>query len=314
MNRRKFLGASLATFFTFSSASKLAAISNTVSAKKKSFRVVHFTDMHIYPHKKVQEKMEMLVQEVNNLSEKPDFILNTGDNVMDSLKRSKTEVQKQWEAWHSYFRDKINFPVHSCIGNHDVWGWGLNKKEVKSDPLYGKNWAVQSLGINNRFYAFEHKGWKFICLDSPYYSDNGHAYTAKLDNEQFSWLASELENTNLSTPICIASHIPVLSASVFFDGNNNQSGNWKIPGSWMHIDAIKIKDLLYKYPNVKTAISGHVHLVDKTEYLGVDYQCNGAVCGAWWKGDYHEFSPAYAIVDFYSDGSVSTELVNYDKR
>jgi len=168
------------------------------------------------------------------------------------------------------------------------------------------------LGLDNRYYTFENKGWKFICLDSSFYAGSKKAYTAKLDNEQFSWLKNELKNTNPETPVCIASHIPILSAAVFFDGDNVKKGEWEIPGAWMHTDAKKLKSLFYKYPNVKVALSGHIHLADKTEYLGVNYFCNGAVCGGWWNGNYQEFGPAYAIVGFYEDGTATSELIPYE--
>ena len=46
-------------------------------------------------------------------------------------------------------------------------------------------------------------------------------------------------------------------------------------------------------------------------YRNVRYCCNGAVCGNWWKGAYEEYAPAYALVDFYEDGSVENRLVAY---
>lgn len=79
----------------------------------------------------------------------------------------------------------------------------------------------------------------------------------------------------------------------------------------MHVDVRRIKDLFSNYPNIKLAISGHVHLVEKTNYLGIDYLCNGAACGAWWKGKYQEFPPLYAIIDLYEDGSFDSQLVHY---
>jgi len=47
----------------------------------------------------------------------------------------------------------------------------------------------------------------------------------------------------------VVSHIPIISTSVFFDGDNEKSGNWNVPRAWMHIDARKIKDLFADYPN-----------------------------------------------------------------
>jgi hypothetical protein len=52
-------------------------------------------------------------------------------------------------------------------------------------------------------------------------------------------------------------------------------------------------------------------MVDHVNYLGVDYFCNGAVCGGWWKGSHHEFPPAYCVMSFGSDGTVTREVKYY---
>ena len=79
----------------------------------------------------------------------------------------------------------------------------------------------------------------------------------------------------------------------------------------MHIDARRLKNLFHAHPNVKLCLSGHMHLADSVDYLGVRYACNGAVCGSWWDGNYHEFGPGYAMVDLYEDGSTQVDFQNY---
>jgi 3',5'-cyclic AMP phosphodiesterase CpdA len=75
----------------------------------------------------------------------------------------------------------------------------------------------------------------------------------------------------------------------------------------MHIDARRIKDLFREHPNVKLALSGHIHLKDRVDYNSVTYLCNGAVSGSWWGGPYQECPPGYALVDLFSDGSFEYE-------
>ena len=310
MKRRNFISAGILSGIG-------VVISKSLSAKnqekKRVLRVGHVTDMHIFPDQVPEKGIKQLVDELNSLTDKPDFILNTGDNVMDSLEHSKEEVNAQWKAWEGYFRSQLQYKLYNCIGNHDVWGWGIKENAPVDDPLYGKAWALQQLQLKSRYYSFVQAGWKFICLDSVAPATDGHSsYTAKLDEEQFSWLKEELASTSPTMPICIVSHIPILSSSVFFDGENEKSGNWQVPGAWMHIDARSLKDLFQKYPNIKLAISGHVHLVDQVNYLNVQYLCNGAACGGWWGGNYQEFAPAYALLDFYDDGSFNYEMFYYN--
>jgi hypothetical protein len=73
----------------------------------------------------------------------------------------------------------------------------------------------------------------------------------------------------------------------------------------------ELKNLFTHYPNIKLAISGHIHLLDRVEYNGVTYCCNGAVSGAWWGGKYHDTKPGYAIIDLYSDGRFTNTYSSY---
>jgi 3',5'-cyclic-AMP phosphodiesterase len=171
---------------------------------------------------------------------------------------------------------------------------------------------LEELKLTERFYSYDSNGWRFIVLDSSFYAPSQpRGYMARLDEEQFAWLASTLASTPSDTHVAIFSHIPIISFSPFFDGDNETSGMWQVPGEWMHIDARRIKDLFHKHANIRLCLSGHIHLQDEVRYLGIRYFCNGAVSGGWWKGNYQEFPPAYALVDFYEDGSVSNQMIPY---
>ena len=79
----------------------------------------------------------------------------------------------------------------------------------------------------------------------------------------------------------------------------------------MHTDCMKLKDLFAKHPNVKLCLSGHLHLLDRVDYNGVTYLCNGAVSGSWWNGRHKDCDEGYAVVDLYDDGSFEQEYVKY---
>jgi 3',5'-cyclic AMP phosphodiesterase CpdA len=199
-------------------------------------------------------------------------------------------------------------PAKHCIGNHDIWGWQL-KEDIKADPLYGKAWWLQQTGYPKTYYSFSHKNRHFIFLDSV--QENNGGYIALLDNEQFIWLEKELES-NKEKFICIVSHIPIISfCSAMFFKDMLANGDWKLSRALLHTDARKIKDLFKKSPNIKACLSGHIHLQDEVTYLGVQYYCNGAISGNWWKGAFQDFAPAYALFDFYNDGSVERKMVEY---
>ena len=269
-------------------------------------RIAHMTDPHLDTGSNQEKWTRICIKHIHEQEDRPDIIFNGGDTISDALRQEEQTVIKQWDIWKGIKND-ITLPIVHCIGNHDVWGI----KEAESDPRYAKAWAVNELGLENRYYDFERSGWHFIVLDSTHPKDDGGWYTAKLDEEQFQWLEGKLESIPSDRPVFIFSHIPILCAAAFFDGDNEESGNWQIPGAWVHIDARRIVELFHKHPNVKVGISGHIHLMDKVVYNEVTYYCNGAVSGSWWDGSYHQTPPGYALLNLFEDGTFNREYVAY---
>jgi len=279
--------------------------------RKRVLRIAHLTDVHVQPELRAEQGMEACLRHALGQKDRPDLVLNGGDSIMDGFAASAARTRTQWEVWDRALQHLGRTPIRHCIGNHDIWGWARGRSGATgTEPLYGKKWAMERFGLTQRYYSFDQAGWHFVALDStfPHGTDG---YTARLDDEQFEWLKADLAATPARTPVLVFSHIPILCGCALMDGNNEKSGDWVIPGSWMHIDARRIKDLFYQHPNVKVALSGHIHLRDRLDYNGVTYLCNGAVSGAWWKGRYGETDPGYGLVDLYSDGTVESRYVNY---
>jgi len=165
--------------------------------------------------------------------------------------------------------------------------------------------------MKNRYYSFTKDKWHFIVLDSTQLNPAG-GYIGKLDEPQLEWLKQEL-NTSKDKFICFVSHIPILSicAGLFFD-KNQPNGDLLIQRNLMHSDFLILKKIFIQYPNIKVCISGHIHLQDELNYLGIKYYCNGAVSGNWWKGAFQEFAPAYAVMEFYPDGTCKRTMNQYE--
>lgn len=286
-------------------------------ARQLALRIAHISDMHIEPSGPGREKFSRAMRHVQTLSPSVDFVINAGDCVMDALYSNRDRAMEQWDAFQSVLSSSFPLPVYHAIGNHDVWGWGLRQSEqdmYKDDPLFAKGLVMQRLGLSNRYYSFEQGGWRFIVLDSIHpreVEESDHPYTGKLDDEQYDWLVKELESTSASTPVCVVSHIPIFCACELIDGNNEASGNWVMPGAWMHIDARKLWTLFWQHPNVKLCLSGHTHQVEDLRYHGVKYLTNGAISGNWWKGSYFDFPPGYVLLSLYDDGSSESEYIEY---
>jgi Icc protein len=279
--------------------------------KRKPIRLGHLTDIHIKPGLVPESGMAKALQHVQQLKNKVDFIVNGGDAIMDALEADKEKTKIQWELFHKIMKLENSLPIYHCIGNHDIWGWFLKENKPEQDRLYGKIWALETLQMKNRYYSFTEGKWHFIVLDSTQLNPAG-GYIAKLDEEQMNWLHLELEKISPGKYICLISHIPILSicAGLFFD-KTEANGDLKIQRNLMHTDFLALKKIFMQYPNLRVCISGHIHLQDEVEYLGVKYYCNGAVSGNWWNGAYREFAPAYAVMEFFDDGSSRRTMIKY---
>lgn len=304
-------GLAAAGFALFGPHSPPALARTTASpARRRVLRIAHLTDMHIQPERGAGEGMTACWRHLAAQPDRPDLVLTGGDTVMDSMDADEVRTRTQWDLWKRVRADECGLPVESALGNHDVWGWNRRKSRTSGEEArYGKKWACEMFGIDRPYRSFDRAGWHFVVLDSVYPAGDG--YTGRLDDEQFAWLEGDLKATPASTPVLILSHIPILSASVLMEFAKVENGDWRSPGSLMHTDAQRFKDLFLAHRNVKLCLSGHLHLVERTEYNGVTYLCNGAVCGAWWKGRHHECDNGYAMINLNDDGSFESEYITY---
>jgi 3',5'-cyclic-AMP phosphodiesterase len=264
--------------------------------EKPVLKIAHITDVHIRPGNDIPERFKKCIDEINKID--VDFILNGGDTIhaADYDHITREETLGQWEAWDECVREFGSTPVRSCLGNHDMW-WAAPDEQ---DPMYGKKYVTERLGISRRYYSFSENGWTFFILD-------GNNPGITLDEEQNEWLKNELDNLPENSPALMMSHYPILTVTGHFYPDDQ------------HSDASELSQLFYKHRDkVKCCISGHMHLLDKAVYNGTHYFCNGAVSGFWWgegnersagKGYYHQTPPGYAILSLYKNGDVEREYI-----
>lgn len=277
----------------------------TKQVPKRVLRVAHFTDVHIQGFIGAVKGFERCLNHIQSLPEKPDFIINSGDCIMDAHGHKEAKVKRQWELFQKVIKSENSLPIFSNVGNHDICCEGVSGHSFED----GKKWAMDEMNLDKPYYSFEKNDWHFTMLDSVQKKADGTYYMGNLGEEQTNWLKSDLENTDKK--VMVISHIPILSACVFFDGNNMKNEKWEVPGSWMHTDSKQISELFYKQNKVKLAVSGHIHLTDRVDYNGISYLCNGAVSGRWWAGKYQHTPAGYAVIDLFNDGTFTNNYVEY---
>jgi len=268
-------------------------------------RIAHLTDVHLKNEFDAPAKFIRCLHHVQKQMPKVDMILNGGDIVFDMNKESISTINDQWKLYKGIMKEENSIPAVYCLGNHDIW-WNENNK---GQSVYGKQYALNQLQMAKPYYSIEKGGWKFIVLDSVHLDIDDTWYIGKLGDEQFAWLENELKNTRSDMPVMVLSHIPILTATLMIE--DNIVNKWEMLGGDMHTDTSKIINLFYQYPNVKICLSGHIHMRDKVEYNHVTYICNGAVSGAWWKGNRRQTLPGYGVLDLFADGSFTENYINY---
>ncbi|MFZ4506875.1 MAG: metallophosphoesterase family protein [Fimbriimonas sp.] len=283
---------------------------NFGAAKPRPFRFVHMTDFHIQPEMRANEGSIKAMRHAMSRRPKPNLVIGGGDLIMDSFAEDEDRTKVQWDLFTRMLKENCDVPFRPTLGNHDVWGWNkAASKTTGNEAKWGRNWFKDVFNLENTYYAFVMGGWKFIILDTIYQTPDG--YNGLVDEAQFDWLKRELEATPSTQPILVVSHIPLFAPCTVLYAYDTKTGDWTVGGNMMTKNFNDIKKLIDVHPNVKVCISGHVHLLDRYEYNGTAYLCNGAVCGAWWKGKNDHFAPGYVAFELWPDGTWKHEFVEW---
>ncbi len=297
---------------------------------RRAFRVAHLTDIHIQPERDGGKGLAACLRRINQLSPRPDLILTGGDLIMDSFDQGQKRTQQLWDLFTKVLADETAIPTRHCLGNHDIWGWNKSKSGTSgAEPGWGKRWATDLLALPGTYYAFEIGGWKFIVLDSVQPTDPAGSYFGGIDQPQLDWLKDQLQRTPKSMPVLVLSHIPILTgATLLSDGRFTPDGIVMPRGNMIH-NADRLIRLFEEYPNMRVCLSGHIHHVERLDFQGITYLCNGAVCGAWWEGKIVNFQKrearakpedpkrpmrcdeGFGLLDLFPDGTFIHQYFTY---
>lgn len=272
------------------------------SSAPQAFRFVHLTDIHVQLERDAHKGMARALEAAEALKPRPDFILTGGDLIMDALEHDAAHGRRLFELYNKVIADHTSLPVHNTIGNHDVLGWSPKSGLSPRVAGYGKALAKDMLRLRETYHAFEHRGWRFFCLDNIQPGDGErYPYNGYLDGPQMDWLKQELERADASTPIVMCEHIPLVTATGFGHENLVKEREWRFPSALICTDAARRVPLL-RTRNVRLCLSGHIHERDRIELGGVTFVNDGAVCGNWWKGAYRGVPEGFGVIDCRGDG------------
>lgn len=275
------------------------------------FRFVHLTDIHVEPEREAAQGLAKALAAVEALRPRPDFILTGGDLVFDVLGASAERAPMLFDLYKKVMADHTSLPIHNTVGNHDVFGWARKHGVTPHTVGYGKELVKDKLGLKQTYYHFDHKGWRFFVLDNIQPAGGfSHGYQGFLDKPQLEWLAAELKATDPRTPVVFCEHIPSVTVTPFAYEENCKDGIWKLENSLVCADAATRVRLIDGH-NVRLWLSGHIHALDRAEFRGTTFICDGAVCGNWWKGPRDGMNEGFGVIDLLADGTVRHRYTDY---
>lgn len=301
--------AGLASFTPRARAATHTATSTAATTRAGSLRLIHMTDTHVQPERKAYDGLLACINHA--ASQKPDLIITGGDLIMDAFEATEKRTTEQWDLFtRAWKAGGYTGPLRHTLGNHDIWGWNKKKSETRGDEArWGKQWALDNLHMDRAWHSFDQGAWHFVVLDSVQ-PDGDTGYIGRLQDEQFEWLTADLA-ANRAKPTCIVSHISILTATPLIDMKDKPREGWKVSGGVVMTDMARIIKLFAENPQVKLALSGHMHRNERIDYRGVSYICDGAVSGNWWKGAHYECNEGYGLLDLHDDGAFTHTYTTY---
>lgn len=269
-------------------------------SENNTFSFAFLTDTHLQPEKNAAEGFKQAIDTVNML--KPDFVITGGDQIMDALGQAESRADSLYDMWDE-MSGLFNMPVYNTMGNHEVFGIYEQSGVDETHPLYGEKMYEERVG--ERYYAFDHKGWRFYILDSVDEREDGTGYYGHVDSLQLAWLSDDLANVDPATPIAISVHIPFITIQTQL-----VNGSTAPNSEGLVITNSKEVLSLFDKHNLKLVLQGHLHFLEDLYAQGVHFITGGAVSASWWNGPRMGMEEGFVMVHINGE-DFDWEYVDY---
>jgi 3',5'-cyclic-AMP phosphodiesterase len=260
------------------------------SAAADSFSFAHFTDVHIQPELHADAGSRKCIARINSL--KPDFAICGGDLVYDACAVTMPRAGQVFDLYAETVK-RLDMPVHTIIGNHDVYGISTNGGVAPTDPQYGKRMFEDRIGP--LYSSFDYKGWHFVLLDSIRNGIPGKEFIGYVDDEQIAWLRNDLARMKRGAKLIVVTHIPLVSSVLQLVPDP-----WKTAEIYLVTNAQQVLNVLWPY-RPRLVLQGHTHIRETVIYNGCQFVTSGAVCGNWWKGPRDGHPEGFGVLSVRGD-------------
>ncbi|MBZ5590412.1 MAG: metallophosphoesterase [Acidobacteriia bacterium] len=198
---------------------------------QSGFSFAQISDSHIgfskEANKDVVATLQVAVDKLNALPDRPDFVIHTGD-------LSHLSKPEEFDTLAQVLRGVKVGRIFYVPGEHDVI--------EDNGKLYRERFAPDSLG--DGWFSFDHKGVHFVGLVNVLNLKAGGL--GSLGREQLEWLENDLKGRPSSTPVVVFAHVPLWTVYP----------QW----GWGTEDSAQALAYLKRFGSV-TVLNGHIHQV-----------------------------------------------------
>ena len=237
-----------------------------VAAQEPAFRFLVVNDLH-HATPECDPFFRSLVAQMGSHGA-IDFCLIVGDIADTGKPESFAAIRDTFAA--------LRVPIYTVPGNHD------NDVE-KTTRLYSEAFPGR---LN---YAFAHKGWQFVALDS---TDENKFEQTRIGDAALAWLEATVPTLDRTRPTVVFTHFPLATGVNLVPLNA--------------LDVLKRLSVL----NVRAAFTGHYHA--RVERWFVDTRLITNACCSRMR-DNHDGSleEGYLVCTARTDGRLTTEFVEF---
>jgi len=211
--------------------SRVFAKGTKKNAMSGDFTFVQISDSHIGFDKPanpdVTATLQVAIDKINALPERPDFMIHTGD-------LSHLSKPSEFDTLDQALRVAAAKQIYFVPGEHDML--------TDNGEQYLQRFGKGSKGTG--WYSFDHKGVHFVGLVNVANLKAGGL--GSLGHEQLEWLEDDLKGRSASTPIVLFAHIPLWT--IYSD--------W----GWGTDDSEQALSYVKRFGSV-TVLNGHIHQV-----------------------------------------------------
>ncbi len=168
-----------------------------IEAQPESFKVAIISDTHLVLNEEDKSNLNFVAfgQMLEDMEEKPDFVINTGDLVDDLFcfpDRTCEDPLDILTIYRSAIEENYSMPIYQVLGNHDnryFDSWSGNDAPLASwDFVFGETGMFPA-----PYYSIEHNGFLFVVLFAgEMATDHDSNDRPTFSEEQLGWLEDEL--------------------------------------------------------------------------------------------------------------------------